>query len=74
MKTKTRDSVIVASIKGGISLHVRVVRSKKTYTRKQKHTKDIKRLTWQVYIMQIVSRLLHKIYIQPISRSICIGI
>ena|GEM_PF-562287 len=36
MKTKTRDTVIVASIKGSISLHVRVVRSKKTYTRKQK--------------------------------------
>ncbi|WP_159071741.1 hypothetical protein [Campylobacter concisus] len=45
MKTKTRDSVIVASIKGSISLHVRVVRSKKTYTRKQKHPKDNRRST-----------------------------
>ena len=31
MKTKARDAAIVASIKGSISLHVRVVRSKKTY-------------------------------------------
>ena len=46
MKTKTRDTVIVASIKGSISLHVRVMRSKKIYTRKQKHPKDIRRSTY----------------------------
>jgi len=45
MRTKARDTAIVASIKGSISLHVRVVRSKKTYTRKQKHPKDIRRST-----------------------------
>ena len=46
MKTKARDAAIVASIKGSISLHVRVVRSKKTYTRKQKHPKDNRRSTY----------------------------
>jgi len=45
MQTKARDTVILASIKGSISLHVRVVRSKKIYTRKQKHSKDIRRIT-----------------------------
>ena len=45
MKTKARDTAIVASIKGSVSLHVRVVRSKKIYTRKQKHPKDIRRPT-----------------------------
>ncbi|WP_159071401.1 hypothetical protein [Campylobacter concisus] len=45
MRTKARYTAIVASIKGSISLHVRVVRSKKIYTRKQKHPKDIRRST-----------------------------
>jgi len=44
-KTRTRDAIIVASIKRNISLHSRVVRSKKIYTRKQKHQKDTK---WQL--------------------------
>lgn len=45
MKTKARDTTIVTSIKESISLHVRVVGSKKIYTRKQKYPKDIRRLT-----------------------------
>ena len=45
IKTRARDAIIVASIKRNISLHSRVVRSKKIYTRKQKHQKDTK---WQL--------------------------
>ncbi len=39
IKIKARDVVIVASIKRNISLHSRVVKSKKIYTREQKHQK-----------------------------------
>ena len=42
MKVKSRDVIIVASIKREISLRSRIVKSKKIYTRKQKHQKGIK--------------------------------
>ena len=40
MKVKSRDVIIVASIKREISLRSRIVKSKKIYTRKQKHQKE----------------------------------
>lgn len=40
MKTKPRDTIILASIKRNINLQARVVKSKKIYTRKQKHQKE----------------------------------
>ena len=42
MKVKSRDVIIVASIKREINLRSRIVKSKKIYTRKQKHQKGIK--------------------------------
>lgn len=39
MKTKPRDMIILASIKRNINLQARIVKSKKIYTRKQKHQK-----------------------------------
>ena len=46
MKVKSRDVIIVASIKREISLRSRIVKSKKIYTRKQKHQKNTK---WELY-------------------------
>ena len=40
MKTKPRDMIILASIKRNINLQARVVKSKKIYTRKQKHQNE----------------------------------
>ncbi len=42
MKFKQRDLNILADIKREIGMRSRVVKSKKIYTRKQKHRKDIK--------------------------------
>lgn len=46
MKVKTRDVMIVAAVKREIGLHSRVVKSKKIYTRKEKHRRGNK---WEIY-------------------------